>query len=229
MGKYDKYKNDVLKYSQIIFKKGYNIGTGGNVSMLIEGEKLIAITPSSREYMSLNTDDICVVDFDSSLVEGQYRPSIETNTHLSVYKNRPDVNAVIHTHQTFASVFALINEPIPALFDEVVINIGDRIDIIPYGMSGSQELVENIEAKLKNRCNCYILQNHGALSLGATIEKAFRNAELLEKVTHVYYYAIASGRKLSTLPGQMSDLLFQLLKSEQDNEIDRKKAVLNGN
>ncbi|MCL4478832.1 MAG: class II aldolase/adducin family protein [Deltaproteobacteria bacterium] len=229
MGKYDKYKNDVLKYSQLIFKKGYNIGTGGNVSMLIEGEKLIAITPSSREYMSLNPDDICVVDFDSSLVEGQYRHSIETNAHLSVYKNRPDVNAVIHTHQTFASVFALIDEPIPALFDEVVMNIGDRIDIIPYGMSGSQELVDNIKAKLKNRCNCYILQNHGALSLGTTIEKAFRNAELLEKVTHVYHYAIATGRKLSTLPGQISDLLFQLLKSEQDNEIERKKAVLNGN
>ena len=229
MGKYDKYKNDVLKYSQLIFKKGYNTGTGGNVSMLIDGEKLIAITPSSREYMSLNPDDICVVDFDSSLVEGQYGPSIETNAHLSVYKNRPDVNAVIHTHQTFASIFALINEPIPALFDEVVTNIGDRIDIIPYGMSGSQELVDNIEAKLKNRCNCYILQNHGALSLGTTIERAFRNAELLEKVTHVYYYAIATGRKLSTLPGQISDLLFQLLKSEQDNEIDRKKAVLNGN
>ena len=63
--------------------------------------------------------------------------------HISVYRNRLDVNAVVHTHQIFASVFSLINEPIPALFDEVTSRIGKGAEVVPYGLSGSQQLLDN--------------------------------------------------------------------------------------
>lgn len=200
MRKYVQYKEEVLKYSQLLYNKGYIVGTGGNVSVLIEGEDLIAITPSGKDYMTLTPEDICVVDFNMSLIEGKFKPSIETGMHICIYQNRRDVKAVMHTHQTFASVFALINEPIPALFDEVVLSIGDTVDVIPYALSGTTDLVKNVAEKLDNQNNCYIMQNHGALSLGINLQKAFTNVELLEKCSRVYYYALSTGKEITTLP-----------------------------
>lgn len=225
MGKYDPYKKTVLEYSQRVFSKGYTAGTGGNVSMLVEGEDAIAITPSARNYMELKLDDICVVGFDLSIIEGAQRPSIETGMHVTIYRNRRDVNAVIHAHQTFASVLAVINRPIPPLFDEVLYNVGDRIDVIPYSLSGSPELAAAVASKLVNRCNCYILQNHGALSLGISMEKAFANMELFEKSAMVYYHALASGQPVTELPEAVVSPLKQLLVMGQDAEIKRKNEI----
>lgn len=223
MSKYEQYKKEVIKYSQMMFTKGYTVGTGGNVSLLIDDEDVLAITPSNREYMELAPADICIVDFDLNVLEGKYNPSRETGLHIAVYKNRPDVNAVVHSHPIYTSIFALLNKPLPAIFDEVTISIGNITDVIPYALSGSDELLENVKAKLSNRCNCYVLQNHGALSMGVNIQKAFRNLELMEKSSQIYYHALSTGQKPTLLPPDMTDILFQLLKAEQDNEIERKK------
>ncbi len=222
MGKYDEYKKKIVEYSQKVFSKGYTQGTGGNVSALVDGEDAIAITPSGRDYMSLVPDDICVVGFDLTVIEGNLRPSIETGMHAAVYRARRDVNAVIHAHQTFASVFALINRPIPPLFDEVLFNVGNVIDVIPYALSGSADLIASVTEKLGNRCNCYILQNHGALTLGLSIEKAYANMELFEKCATVYYYALTTGSPITELPESIVTPLTQLLQMGQDAEIKRK-------
>jgi ribulose-5-phosphate 4-epimerase/fuculose-1-phosphate aldolase len=145
--------------------------------------------------------------------------------HIAVYQNRPDVNAVIHTHQPYANTFTLINEPIPALFDEQVANLGNRVAVVPYGMSGTAELMENIARTLDNQCNAYLLQNHGALCLGMTLEKAALNVLLLEKVARVYYYAITSGKPVTLLRPESEETIFALLKSEQRKELRRKKRL----
>ncbi len=223
MSKYEQYKKDVVKYGQMMLTKGFTVGTGGNVSILVDGEDVLAITPSNREYMELTPADICIVDFDMNIIEGQFNPSRETGLHIAVYKNRPDANAVIHSHPIYSSIFAVIGKPVPPIFDEVTISIGNSTDVIPYALSGSDELVDHVKTKLSNRCNCYVLQNHGALSLGTTIAKAFRNLELMEKSSQIYYHALATGEQPSVLPQDMSDILFQLLKAEQDIEAERKK------
>lgn len=222
LSKYHAYKESVLQYSQRLSQKGYTVGTGGNTSILIEGEEAIAITPTSMDYFGIHIDDICIVDFKMNVLEGDYKPSIETAMHIAVYKNRPDVNAIIHTHQVYASIFALINEPIPALFDEVTLNTGHIIDVVPYALSGSHQLSQNITARLNNRCNCYIIQNHGALSLGVSIENAYRNVELLEKISRTYYYALVTGKHISTLPDSVVTRLCKMLYDRQDEEIARK-------
>ncbi len=150
--------------------------------------------------MDLVPSDICVVDFDSDLVDGNHVPSIETGMHIGIYERRPDVGAVVHTHQTYASVFALLNLSIPALFDEVTMAIGGTVDVIPYAKSGSPQLAENVKQAVGNGCNCYTLQNHGALNLGKTLDAAWKNAELLEKSAHVYHCALCTGRPITTLP-----------------------------
>jgi L-ribulose-5-phosphate 4-epimerase len=191
----------------------------------IEGEDALAITPSSMDYLALGPEDICIYSFDKEPIEGEHLPSVEMSMHIAVYQNRPDVNAVIHTHQPYASTYALINEPIPALFDEQVANLGNRVDIVPYGMSGTVMLLENITANLDNSCNAYILQNHGVLCLGTTLDNAALNILLLEKCARVYYYALTTGREITQLNAESEETIFSLLRSEQRKEIRRKKRL----
>ena len=117
--------------------------------------------------------------------------------HAAIYQHRSDVKAVVHTHQTYASIFSIINQSIPALFDEIANEIGAVIEIVPYAISGSAELAQNVADRLGNQYLCFILQNHGALSLGATIDQAWKNTELLEKAAQVYYHALMTGREIA--------------------------------
>jgi len=218
-------KTTILQTAQRLTREGFLVGTGGNVSMRIEGEEMIAITPSGMDYLALSETDICIVDFERQLIEGEHTPSVESGMHISVYKNRPDVNAVIHTHQVYPSVFALIGKSIPALFDEQVANLGNVVEVVPYGLSGSMDLLNNITAALGNQCNAFILQNHGALLLGLDMDQTARNVKLLDKAAHVYYLALVAGRQISPLPPKMEQTIFDLLKSEQRKEVRRKKKA----
>jgi L-ribulose-5-phosphate 4-epimerase len=225
MGKYDAYKQQVFDCMMALVREGYVQGTGGNVSMLIPGENAVAVTPSQREYDTMTVDEICVVDFDLKPVEDNgLKPSMETGMHIAVYRNRKDVSAVVHTHQIYASVFALINQPIPALFDEVSMTIGTFIDIVPYALSGSPQLIENVKSKLDNRANCYLIQNHGVLALGPDLAKAKRCAELLEKCAHVYCMALSTGKEVTTIPQNMQDLITKIVQGKQDAEIKKREG-----
>ena len=174
--------------------------SGGNVSIRIGGQDAIAITPSGRPYLKMAVEDVCVIDFDGKSLDGNLKTSIETGMHLGIYKHRPDVKAVIHTHQTYASVLSILQRPIPALFDEIIVEIGQVVEVIPYAFSGSDELVQNVVGKLNNQCHCYLIQNHGALSLGSDMERTLKNSELLENVARIYYHALATGLNVDILP-----------------------------
>jgi ribulose-5-phosphate 4-epimerase/fuculose-1-phosphate aldolase len=228
MGDYEQYRRDVLEVSQMLSEQGYfgtKSGSAGNVSVLIEGEDAIAVTPSGKKYGDMRAEDICIVDFDLAPIDAIRDPSIEAPMHVAVYKNRRDVNAVIHTHQLYASVFSILNEPIPALFDEVTVAVGSTIDVVPYGLSGSPQLLENVVGKLSNRCHCYLLQNHGALCVGSSLGKTVTYVELLEKTASIYYRAIATGKPITTLPDPLVTVLSHFVIEAQDAEIARKGVV----
>ena len=226
MTKYENYKKNVLEASLWLSGQGYfgsHRGSGGNVSMRVN-ETVIAITPSSVRYPELTTEDICIVDFDLSVIEENHKlkPSVESAMHSIIYKKRPDVNAIVHTHQTYGSVFSLINTPIPALFDEVAFSLGQTVDIVPYALSGSPELVNNVAGKLSNNANAYILQNHGILALGKNLDKAILHAELLEKVAHIYYLALSTGKPINTLPESIIEVVAAIRNSEVKEAIGKK-------
>jgi glutamate-1-semialdehyde 2,1-aminomutase len=205
MGEWDQQRKDVLDCAKWMSEQGYfggRRGSGGNISIRIGTRPILAITPADRPYFQMIADDICVADFDLKPLEGRWAPSKEAALHIGIYKHRDDVGAVIHSHQTFASILAVIGESIPPLFDEETKAFGPVVEAIPYALSGSRELVENVVKKLGNHCYCYILQNHGALNLGGDIAHAWRNTELLEKVAQIYYAALITGKKISTLPAE---------------------------
>jgi L-ribulose-5-phosphate 4-epimerase len=209
MGSYEEYKKEVLETSLWLSEHGYFgslRGTGGNISVRIAEKDLMAVTPSSVKYHEITPDDICIVDLNGAAIEGKRAPSVEAGMHAAVYRERPDVNAVVHTHQIYGSVFALLNQPIPALFDEVSFTLGESVEVAPYALSGSAELVANVTGKLKNNANAYIIQNHGIIALGKNMDKAVLAAELLEKVAHIYYLALSTGKPITTLPDQVRDM-----------------------
>ena len=210
MDPYRQLRQDVVNCCQWLCRHGYfgsRLSAGGNVSVRVPGETALVITPSGKPYMQMAAEDVCVLDFDLHPVAGDLAPSIETAMHVGIYQSRSDVGAVVHTHQPYVSVFALINQPIPALFDEVALAIGETVDVIPYALSGTPELVENVRNTVSNRCNCFIMQNHGALNLGKTLDHAWKNAELLEKTAKAYYRALSTGKTVTTLSNETVELV----------------------
>ena len=229
MGQYDDYKLSVLEMSKRLSERGYfgsHSGSAGNVSMLIDpaGAGAIAVTPTHLRYDVMTADDICIVDFALGRIEGEHKPSIEAPMHVAAYRTREDVGAVIHTHQSGASVCSVINMPIPPMFDEVTLAIGRHIDLIPYALSGTPELHANVTRALGNRCHCYIMQNHGALCVGPDLEKTFTFVELLEKIAAIYVQALATGHAVTTLPEAIAAQLHAATIARQDREIARKRG-----
>jgi L-fuculose-phosphate aldolase len=190
-----KEKKEVLAAARQILKKGLVTGTSGNVSLRLapEGKRsLLAITPSSRNYLSLTPDDIQILDFDAGKVEGDLPPSVETPLHIGIYRVRKDINAIIHTHSVFASALSVARLSIPAIIEEQVAYLGGEIKLARYAPSGSPDLVKNVIAALGKRY-AVLLANHGAVGVGANLPAAFHACELMENTALIYLLALSTG------------------------------------
>ena len=223
MNNYDTVRQQVIDYTGKLAHDGFLKGTGGNVSIRVPGENILAITPSNRDYLSLTVDDICVYSFEQEQIQGELKPSIEMSFHIAVYQVRSDVGCVMHTHQEFASALSLINKPIPALFDEQVRFLGRSVEIVPYRPSGTGMLVKQVAKTVKNNHNAYIMKNHGALCLGPTPERTYHNVLLLEKAALSYLLTLCAGEKPDKIPLVVRELAFAKLRSEQ-KELDQQLA-----
>ncbi|MCE9646751.1 MAG: class II aldolase/adducin family protein [Chloroflexi bacterium] len=215
MSEYQSHKQEVVNTCHTLLERGYLKATEGNISVRIRGRDAFAITPSSYDYAKMQAEDICILDYQAGLIEGAMKPSIESGMHAAVYQNRPDVQCVIHTHQPYASALALIKMPIPALFDEQVRYLGRGVDIIPYAPSGTGFLKNAVKTGIRNHNNAFILQNHGVLVFGGSMEQAVHNMALLEKCALTYLLAIMTEKKISKIPLPIREVAFAKLRSDE--------------
>jgi L-ribulose-5-phosphate 4-epimerase len=215
MNPFEPFKQQIGAACRELVEKGYLMATGGNVSMRISGQDAFVITPSNFDYLQMLPEDICVLDFNQNILEGERKPSVESAMHAAVYQTRGDVNAIVHTHQVYASALTLINEPIPTLFDEQARFLGRGVGIIPYAPSGTGMLKNTIARHIKNNNNAYMMQNHGALVFGHDMQRAIHNVEILEKCSLAYLLAICSGRKVSQIPLPVREIAFTKLRRDQ--------------
>ncbi len=228
MGKYLEAKKTVVEICQKLISKGILMGTGGNISVRVPGEDVFAITPSNYDYAIMTPDDICVLRYDLSPIEGTLKPSVESAMHAAIYEHRLDTNCVIHTHQMYASTLALTHTPIPALYDEQVRFLGKAVDIIDYAPSGTPFLKKNVVKKLGNKANAYIIQNHGAILLGPDPDRTIFNVQLLEKCAVTYLIALCTEKKITKVPAPIRELAFFMLrkdekKAEDKNQLENSK------
>jgi L-ribulose-5-phosphate 4-epimerase len=215
MGNYDQQKQLIVDTAQLLTHKGYLMATGGNLSLRIPGQNLLAVTPSNTDYLTMTADDICILDFNLNVLEGTLKPSVESGMHAAIYAVRSDVNAIVHTHQVYASALTLMKAPIPALFDEQVRFLGRSVEIIPYAPSGTGMLKNTVAKHVKNHHNAYMMQNHGALLFGHDMERAVHNVEILEKCSLAYLLALCSERQVTKIPLAVREIAFNKLRSDQ--------------
>lgn len=215
MGAFDTQKKQIVECAQDLVRKGYLMATGGNLSVRLPGQGGFVITPSNYDYLKMTPEDVCVLDLSLNVLEGHRKPSVESSMHAAVYNVRGDVNAIVHTHQVYTSTLTLIKAPIPALFDEQARFLGRRVEIIPYGPSGTGFLKSRVAKHVKNHNNAFMLQNHGALVFGHDLQRAAHNVEILEKSALAYLLAICTERKVSKIPLAVREIAFAKLRGDQ--------------
>ena len=227
MSEFELQKKQIVETAQFLVQKGYLMATGGNISVRIAQKNAFAITPSNYDYFKMTPDDVCILDFELNKIEGHLKPSVESAMHGAIYQARPDVNAIIHTHQAYVSALTLIKMPIPALFDEQARFLGRSVEIIPYARSGTGMLKNTVAKHVKNHNNAFMMQNHGALVLGHDMERAIHNVEILEKCALAYLLAICSEKKISKIPLAVREVAFAKLRKDQ-KKIEQGEKVTSG-
>lgn len=212
---YEPFRQLIVNTARELCARGFLSATGGNLSMRIPGQNVFAITPSNYDYLKMQPDDICILDLELNSVSGERVPSVESGMHAAVYQARPDVNAILHTHQVYPSTLALIGKPIPALFDEQVCFLGRSVEIIPYAPSGTNDLALTVAEHVKDHANAFIMANHGALLFGTDMERAVHNAAVLEKCALAYLLALSIGVEISGIPAEAREVAFAKLREDQ--------------
>lgn len=180
-------------------------GTSGNVSEYDHEQGLMAITPSNIDYKIMKPEDVVIMKLDGEIIEGKYKPSSEWRMHAEIYKNRKDVNAVIHTHSPRATSFAVLHESIPVILVEMLPFLGGDIPLAGFGLPGTEELGEKALEVLNNRNSC-LMANHGVLVIGKNLEQAYIRAVYVEDAATIYHYARQLG-KPNLIPSEAEEIL----------------------
>ncbi|MBR3935520.1 MAG: class II aldolase/adducin family protein [Oscillospiraceae bacterium] len=189
------YKRFLIDACLRMVKSGLTVETWGNISVRDPESGYIYLTPSGMAYETLVEDDIVVMDVDGNRIEGERKPTIEHAMHLGIMKNRPDVNAIVHTHPVYSQVFALLHEDIPPVIDEAAQTLGN-VKVTEYALPGSPEMAQNaIEAIGKEGSAC-LLANHGAVAVGKDMDTAFKVYTVLEMTAQIYYMARCIGKPM---------------------------------
>ena len=167
--------------------------TLGNFSLRDRETGHILITPSGMEYGSLVPSDIVVVDLKEKIIDGQRKPSVETPLHCEIYRRRPDVGGIVHTHSTFATAWACCGIGIPPVVAEVANRIGGEVPCAPYRQMGSRDLAA-VTGETLGIGQAVLLANHGMLAVGKDLTAAFVNAVIVEDGAKIAYYAKEIGQ-----------------------------------
>lgn len=191
---------DVLLHAKKIWETGLVVASAGNVSRRVDGSSLLAITPASIPYDVMTVDQISIVDLSTGLPEGHgLRPSTELPMHLAVYRARPDVGAILHTHARSVSTLAILRRPLPPVIDEMIVYFGGTIEVADYAFTGTAELGSNVVRALGDRAGV-MLANHGNVCVGRDLSSAFQVAVTMESAARVYVDALRIGDPV-VLPG----------------------------
>ncbi len=186
---------EIVAVGHELIHSGLVTGCWGNISVRIDADA-IAITPSGRNYLSLQTDDIVIVDQGGNRLAGSLLPSSELPLHLAVYQARSDIQAIVHTHSVFASACAVAHKAIAPIIEDLVQVVGGSVDVAPYALPGTPELAVSAVKSLGTKM-AVLLANHGVLSCGATLAEALLCCELVEKAAQIFIYAQSLGGAVS--------------------------------
>ncbi len=198
-------RNQLSSITQEIYHKGYTPPLNGNMSVRLD-ENHILITPSYVCKGLVTEERLLKVNFDLAVIGSNVKPSIETGMHLAIYRERPDVNAVIHAHPRSISTFAAAGKNINlSIMPESVYLLGE-LKCIDYYMPGSEELRDAVGANAAEY-DAFLLFNHGMITVGRDIYEAYYRLETLELCATIELKATAIGGAKGLPQGEIEKLL----------------------
>ena len=201
----EKEREQVIEYSLKLLSEGLTNGTAGNVSIFNREEGLVAISPTGVNYSELTPEMISIVDLEGKLIEG-LKPSSELEMHMILYRNREDVNAVIHTHPVYTTVLACLRQDLPAIDYLIAVTGATKVRCAEYASYGTKELAENAY-KAMGSSLAVILANHGLTTAGKDIANAFNITVQVEYISNLYIKARNIGEPIILPDNEMNSML----------------------
>lgn len=199
-------RQEIVRVTRIVANQGLIRSSDGNISMRMSEDRFL-VTPSGLYKMSMEPDDPVVVDGEGRVLEGKegHRPTSELNMHLEVYRQRPDVNAVLHAHPPFATALTIAELEYPTDYmPEVMLALG-HVPTAPYARPGTMALAASIREPIRHHDNI-LLSHHGSISVGKTLEEALVALERLEHAAYTYYLARAFGEPVPLPSDELDEL-----------------------
>ncbi len=186
-------------------KNGLVTWTGGNVSARDPETGYVGIKPSGVRYEDLRPEHLAIVDLDGNHLEGDLKPSSDTASHLYIYRHRPDVNGVVHTHSPFATAFAALGRPIPVYLTAMADEFGGPIPCGGFALIGGEEIGQVVVESIGGS-PAVLLKNHGVFTVGPTAEAAVKAAVMVEDVARTVWLALQLGQPEEIPPEDVTRL-----------------------
>ena len=182
-------RQEIIRVTRIVANQGLIRSSDGNLSARLDESRFL-MTPSGLYKMSMEPDDPIVVNENGEVLNGKpgLKPTSEINMHLEAFRQRSDINAVLHAHPPYATALTIAGLPFPTNYlPEVLIALGD-VPVAQYGTPGTPALAESIQEFIKDH-NAVILSHHGSITVGKSFEEALIALERLEHAAYTYYLA----------------------------------------
>lgn len=188
---------NIIEICRRVYDKGFVAATDGNISVRLESGNILA-TPTAVSKGFVQESELIEVDLEGNVVSGTRKPSTELAMHLYIYKERPDINAVVHCHPPFATGFATAGLALDkCVFPEVVVGLG-AIPLAQYATPSTREVVESIAPYIKTS-SAFMLANHGVVTTGADIFDAYFKMEKVDHAAHITLIArLLGGERVLT-------------------------------
>ena len=194
LSNYEKESIEILDVCKKMVKKGFIVGTAGNISLRVRlpnGKDGFLLTPSTVPYENMTMEDLVLIDGNFKVITGKRNPTSEKHLHVNIMLARKDINAVIHSHAPYSTILSIARIPLGPIVDEIIPFIGG-CDIADYGMAGTEDISQKALKALDNNYAAY-LPNHGNICVGTDMKHAYTVLELLEFASKIQYKASLLG------------------------------------
>lgn len=166
--------------------------TGGNISARDPESGHVVIKPSGVRYEDLGPEDMVILDLEGDVIEGNLSPSSDTASHLYIYRHRPDVNGIVHTHSPYATAFAALGKPIPVYLTAQADEFGGPIPCGGFALIGGEEIGKVVIESIGTSA-AVLLKNHGVFTIGKNATAAVKAAVMVEDIAHTTWLALQLG------------------------------------